>query len=1189
MYLQSVVLQGFKTFAGRTTLDLRPGITAIVGPNGSGKSNITDAVRWALGESNLRHVRCRSTDELIFAGNARRSSLGVAEVSLVFVNDGQWLDLPYSEVRVTRRAYRSGENEYLLNGVRVRLREIVDLLAGASIHAGGHVVVGQGLVDAVLSLRSEERRPVIENLAGLKQFYLRRDEAESRLEQTEANLVHVDALVAELAPQLESLARQAEALRDYRTAEGELRRLQQVSFGAQAARLAMRLQLARQRDDDATAHRDAAQRRVRQLSAEGDALAAGLKDDRAARDALQERLKSQMALAAASQRDREVACVQLKAAEERLDLATAEQRRLASAAERERSSLARAAQARAEAHADRAEVEARLAAGRAAQAGLARERDRVAAEERRAQARSDEASRIASQLAGSVAMLTASLESGAGELERQQAQLAAAAAALDEVERDLAAAKSSLAACEKARSAAAESEEVERRRVEAVSRAASAAEAALREVSRESDQLNTRCTVLQSWLDGLERFEEPVRKLANHGAVSGIVSQAIDVDPEWQVSMATFLSGRADSLLSDRPADLIAETAGGGGRLRILSLAGSAHGWGVASLNGAEKPVQALRGLLAGSSVDARQVLGWASDVCHDAAGLPACSLLELDRVLLLADLDALIRCCPMLPALRLGAVVLDRAIAALPDGSIVCGLEEAASEVIARRRDIVVLREALAELSEREATAGATLDRERERLEAAQRDHASSRVALDAATQAVARAREESRVQERLLDQARRAVVGAETPARRLVQDLGDKRKRLEAEQARESTVRGEAEAARQALARSRSDHEKARERLSAAGAACRDDEQAASRLRERATAAERLLVEQQARVAGIDGDLARCAQAAQEAAARIASLRASAEAAATTEQETSLALRSLERDLQPLEERLSDEESRFTAQRAAYHEAAQQLTQAQVVCDTAHADLESVTRDLEVLRVQVSAELRCGVEELPDEPVPHGAVSRIKALRALLAGMGPVNARAEEDYAGAGERLSFLRTQSADLHEGVARLRGIIEDTNETVRGRFRSTVEELDRQFCTFFERLFGGGTCRLVAQYDERGLPAGLEVSVQPPGKRARDLALLSGGERALVAMALLFAMLKVRPVPFCLLDEVEAALDEANTGRFGAILREMSADTQFILVTHNRGTMMHADRLYGVTMSETGISTLASLEMQAMSG
>jgi chromosome segregation protein len=168
--------------------------------------------------------------------------------------------------------------------------------------------------------------------------------------------------------------------------------------------------------------------------------------------------------------------------------------------------------------------------------------------------------------------------------------------------------------------------------------------------------------------------------------------------------------------------------------------------------------------------------------------------------------------------------------------------------------------------------------------------------------------------------------------------------------------------------------------------------------------------------------------------------------------------------------------------------------------------------------------------------------------------------------------------------LREGVARLREIIAEANATVRERFATTVEQLDQQFSVFFERLFDGGSCRLVAEYDEAGLPTGVEVHAQPPGKRTRDLALLSGGERALVALALLFAMLRVRPVPFCLLDEVEAALDEANTGRFGAILRELSASTQFLLVTHNRGTMLHSDRLYGITMSETGVSTAASLEL-----
>jgi chromosome segregation protein len=226
----------------------------------------------------------------------------------------------------------------------------------------------------------------------------------------------------------------------------------------------------------------------------------------------------------------------------------------------------------------------------------------------------------------------------------------------------------------------------------------------------------------------------------------------------------------------------------------------------------------------------------------------------------------------------------------------------------------------------------------------------------------------------------------------------------------------------------------------------------------------------------------------------------------------------------------------------------------------------------------------LGCALEELPAEAPPQGAAARMRALREEIASFGLVNARADEDHRTLSERLIFLQTQADDLRTGVSRLRSIIAEANATVRDRFGATVDELHQHFATFFERLFGGGTCRLIATYDARDLPSGMMVEAQPPGKRTRDMALLSGGERALVALALLFAMLKVRPVPFCLLDEVEAALDESNTGRFGAILRELSAGTQFIVITHNRGTMLHADYLYGVTMSETGISAVVSIAL-----
>lgn len=1189
MYLQSVILHGFKTFSGRTTLDLRPGITAIVGPNGSGKSNIADAVRWALGETNLRHVRCRSTDELIFAGNARRSSLGLAEVSLVFVNDGDWLAIPYNEVRITRRAYRSGENEFLLNGNRVRLKDIVDLLAGASIHAGGHVVVSQGLVDAVLSLRSEERRPVFENLAGLKQFYLRRDEAEGRLTQTEANLVHVDALVAEITPQLESLAQQSEVLRTYRAAESELRRLQQATFGAQAARLLARSKVAQERDTRATEDLDFARGRAQELGEADEALVSRLNVDRQARESLLQQVRVEQALAAALQRDRDVAVAQLSAAEERSEFSRREYARLVAAAEREQGMLRQAAQSLDEIAGELSAIETRLAGGRTLHAESIRQRDRAAAEDRRTEGKSEEAARSAQRLVESLAGLAAAVDSGLRELERQDSQVTVAEVALGEAELALAGAKAIHVEREAARSVALEVEEKERVHVEVLRRAVSASQTALRDAAHEREDLATRCAVLRSWLEGLDRFGAPVRRLGVHGAVRGIVAQAIRVDPDWRGPIAALLGSRNDALITDELVELLPAAISGGGRVRILASAGG-------TLRERDVPCpepgaaeDALSDLLETGAVGPRQVLGWASDVCHDASNVKVCCLLKLDRILLLSELDALLRCYSLLPGLRLGAVVKDHAVAVAPDGIIVCGVDAHAAETIARTQEVADLEKMLREVSERETAARESLGLDQEQLAAAQQAHESARKMLDAADLALSRTRDEVRFQERLVYQTNRAVVAANTVRRRLAEELTAKRQRLVGEQSRSDSVRAEAEVARSVHETARRELVEAQQRLSTAAAACRDDELAASRLRDRVAAAQRIVAEQRGRVASIEDDLARYAIRERAAVSQIAELRTAVEAATSGEERARIAVQRNEADLRPIESRLHDEDARYAAHRASYHEATQQLARAQAAHDAAHRDHETVMREIDVLRAQVSAELRCDLDELGAEPVPHGAMARVRALRAELSAMGPVNARAEEDYTSAGERLTFLRTQSADLREGVARLRSIIEDANATVRDRFTSTVEQLDKHFIRYFVRLFGGGSCHLSPEYDERGLPAGVEVRAQPPGKRTRDLALLSGGERALVAIALLFAMLNVLPVPFCLLDEVEAALDEANTGRFGAILREMSETIQFIIVTHNRGTMLHADRLYGITMSEAGISTIASLELAGSPG
>jgi chromosome segregation protein len=337
---------------------------------------------------------------------------------------------------------------------------------------------------------------------------------------------------------------------------------------------------------------------------------------------------------------------------------------------------------------------------------------------------------------------------------------------------------------------------------------------------------------------------------------------------------------------------------------------------------------------------------------------------------------------------------------------------------------------------------------------------------------------------------------------------------------------------------------------------------------------------------LARLDGDL----QARRADVARLEneadSLRAREDELMARASEAEQRLRSLHGQLRPkeaelatLEERAAQLESRLASLRA-------ELTQAASGHETAALALQRAEHEVQSIKASLEADLALDPVDLPPPaPPPAGLQGRVKALRAQLAAFGPVNARAPADLAAAAERQEFLETQATDLREGIARLRRLIADANATVRERFSTVAGELDAQFRLYVQQLFGGGRGELTALYDTEGLPSGLDIAVQPPGKKTRELALLSGGERALVGLALVFAMLAVRPVPFCVLDEAEATLDEANTLRVGDILRALSARTQFIVITHNRGTMSRADALYGVTMAESGISQVAGLRLE----
>jgi len=1186
MYLKKLELHGFKTFAARTTLDFDGGVTAVVGPNGSGKSNLADAVRWALGEQSMRNVRCRRPEDLIFAGAAAsdpgmgtgtrgaRAPMGMAEVMMTFDNADGGLPIDYGEVRIGRRLYRTGESEYLLNGARVRLRDVTDLLARAAISSGGHLIIGQGLVDTVLSQRPEERRALVETLAGLRFYYSRRDDAETRLRTADANLQNVDVMVSEAAPHLAILREQAAAYGQYHTVERELRDVLLLHYADALARATEKrdrlageltaatatLTAATTAVGDAEGERATLRDRARGLSGERDGLRGRIRAAREAREGAERALavgqaRHEAAVARLDDLTQAIPALETRHAEAVAERADAVER--ARTVEAERATLQTDQEA-----IERAVQEATGAVGAAERDGRALAGRRrviegqaaVAAAELAALDREDDAARVAE------ARSRAEEQATARGLREAAEAVVAARAALD----------AAGAAVETARAAEARS------RLEAgtAAKRARTADKGRRDAARRAEELRARAGGLRAWLQA-----------ASGGGGGPTVAAALvsppDIAPALAAALGPVLAARQGTHDMDAGAGAAALAAGARGILLT----------GRGPL--ARTAQQALEDGVVAAGVAREAVVGWGDALASvDGDGDGAATLrAALSYALVLRDLASLWRAhgalreagpsgATVVLATPGGEALLANGLLYRPAGEGAAALERARElRAVTAEADAAgvalqaALRESDAAEGERQRTAAAAETALRT-LRAAEHERGDQRNRVTAAERAETQARREAGW---AAEHGRRAVDEATARADRRV-DATCRRQEshgaLTAVEKEEGPAAARYEAARAALQRAtarRAEHGAARALVS-----------------ERASDAARRRTAAEAAVARLEADLAERRTVATRLREEVRRGKGDRDALVAQASEAADALRALHRDLGPIEAALASGEQRG----AALEEELAALRSAEARARAAHEAAALAGQQAEHERDSVlsgiEADLALDPIDLPS-PTPGsialtGLPGRIKALRARLAGFGPVNARAPEDLAAAAERQDFLQAQSADLREGIAQLRGLIAEANATVRERFGAVAGELDAQFRLYLQRLFGGGRGELTALYDAAGLPSGLDVHVQPPGKRTNDLALLSGGERALVGLALVFAMLAVRPVPFCVLDEAEAALDEANTLRVGEILRDLSLKTQFVVITHNRGTMAHADALYGVTMIEGGVSQVAGLRL-----
>ena len=1152
MRLSRLELSGFKSFAGSVELPFEQGVTAIVGPNGCGKSNISDAVRWVLGEQSPRLLRGGKMEDVIFQGSTGRRPVNVAEVSLVFDNSDGSLPIAYQEVVVTRRLSRSGQSDYLLNRSPVRLRDIQDLLRGTGLGADAAVVMEAKMIEALLSEKAEERRALFEEAAGIGLYRNRKESTERRLEETAADLSRLEDLIAEVQTQVRSLARQRGRAERYGKMIEErfgvamtlVRReledfdLSLGSLNVRAREMAEQLPAARARLEDAE------QQRETRVQARHTAEARRTEVERRLADARLEvgRLENDLALAA--ERLSNAAQRRQTAADER-----AQGERRAAQAEREHEA---AAAERAAAERDLAAVQTELGARTGEEDTV---RGRLTAE-RLAVRELEEGLQRRAETARALEIESSALDRERAELKEQLAQ-----ATTERDERDA-------AAREAARDAETAAQRVQRDAKAAV-HAVEALQHARRHVAALQEQEMSARSARRQAEAALAQLE------ARRDALNELDREHVGLAPAAQALLkarAQFGDGvlgpLADFVRTSRRDAELAE--------RLLGE------WLHAVLVRDASVIDAIRAWHAETQPGPLVLLPCVPGPRLGADGHPLKDELRVD-----GPAAAWVR------ALLAGHEVLGTGALRRANGAVFLdGNAAAAGGLLQRRAELEALEKDLHD---------AQTNRERAHLteETTVRELAAAEATLTAAGQAAEHARRAELEAGAEKGEADRGVIHARRQAEESAAQVDRLKRRLAEVETRLGALQVE-------LQERELDRVRAAEQLGAERTGLAD-------LEAQQEAAREQRVRWQVEAAQVE---ARLAAASDRAARADAEARSSREQALARAEEIA---------------RIERESATLTTQRAQWEDALQERRVALVELEGAaqdaetnvgltDADLGQAEGALDQARKALAAlgeeEHRLKLEQTEVEGRKRGLVERVETewrkpldtlladapevpgdiewlrqendrLRGAIDAVGPVNALAVEEHAEEQKRLDFLMTQRDDLVAARNSLQQAAREIDQTAKALFLESFGKVREHFRSVFQTLFGGGECDVRLASEDEPLESEIEIHAAPRGKRTQRIHLLSSGERTLVAVSLLFAIFLAKPSPFCLLDEVDAPLDDANVGRYVRLLTQFKDSTQFIVITHNPRTMQAADAVYGVTMQEPGVSTIVGVRLGQM--
>ena len=1178
MYLKSIEVQGFKSFANKIVFDFHNGITGIVGPNGSGKSNVSDAVRWVLGEQSAKQLRGASMQDVIFAGTENRKPLSYAYVAITMDNSDHKLAIDFEEVTVSRRVYRSGESEYLINGNPCRLKDVTELFYDTGIGKEGYSIIGQGQIERILNGKPEERRELFDEAAGIVKYKKRKATAQKKLENERENLVRVNDILAELERQVGPLEKQAEKARIYLKKE-ELKTYDVNMFLLEVERIEGQLKEVQEKYGIADGQLKDASESYDNIKTEYEKLEQDIEVMEEKITEIRENISNSTVMKGRLENQISVLKEQIHSAE----LTDEHMQSRIGAIDREKEERIRS---RATYQAEKetldgqlAEIDTRKLAAEeelsAIQKELARCREGIdkgknelmelLSQNASIKARQQRCDTMAEQINIRKAQLTKRLLA-------RKSEEADLETVLKDYEEELATVN---AAIEEGKAKAAEMEESLREWKRKSAETSQKLEEDLAQFHKDESRLESLKNIAERYDGYGNSIRRVMEQKAKHPGLLGVVSDLIQVDKKYETAIETALGGNIQNIVTEDE-----ETA----KEMIAFLKQNRFG------RATFLPLTSVNGKGNFKNPDAlkeKGVIGLANTLVKTEARYEGVTAYLLGRVIVTEKIDDAIALAKKYHY-SLHIVTLEGEYLS-PGGSMTGGAFKNSSNLLARNREIEELERSVSELKkqvkehkDRLEDIKTARDLLSDDLEEEKRKLQEQYILQNTAKLNVERATEQR-------NESESVYAGLQNESREIEQELlelSEQKEQIAKEIAdtkeRETQIGQESETFQKTL-----DEQSGKE--DAASKIVSGIQMEEASIKQKAEFV-RMNMER------IDGEITRYEKEREQVFAEAEEAKTDAEKKRHDIEEIQKTILASDDTYSGLEEELKTHIAKKEEMSAAHkgffekrEEVANQISNLDKEIFRLNSQREKLEEAQEYQNNYMWEEYELTLHaamELRDTSYEDLAALKklITALKDEIRKLGDVNVNAIEDYKEVSERYTFLKTQHDDLVEAEKTLVGIIEELDTGMRKQFLEKFAEIQQEFDKVFKELFGGGKGSLELVEDEDILECGIRIIAQPPGKKLQNMMQMSGGEKSLTAIALLFAIQNLKPSPFCLLDEIEAALDDSNVSRFAKYLHKLTKNTQFIVITHRRGTMAAADRLYGITMQEKGVSTLVSVNL-----